>query len=45
MSLLKEAKRIAAEFEFTDEDVKKSVKEFIRQMGMREFLGDIESTC
>lgn len=42
MSLLQEAKRIAAEFEFTDEDVQKSVKEFMRQMGMKEIQHDIE---
>jgi hypothetical protein len=32
MSLLEEAKRVAAEFEFSDEDVVKSVKHFIFQM-------------
>lgn len=37
MSLLQEAKRIAAEFELSDEDVQKSVTEFVRQMGMKKF--------
>ena len=32
MTLLAESKRIAAEFEFTDEDVGRNVAEFIRQM-------------
>ena len=34
MSLLKEAKRVAAEFEYSAEDVQKGVKEFIREMGL-----------
>jgi hypothetical protein len=34
MSLLEEAKRVAAEFEFTDDDVRKCVKHFIYQMSM-----------
>ena len=33
MSLLQEAKRVAAEFEYSTEDVQKGVKEFIREMG------------
>ena len=33
MSLLQRAKQIAAEFDYTPEDVRKAVKEFIRQMG------------
>jgi len=32
MALAAEAKRIAAEFEFTDKDVQKTVKEFIAEM-------------
>jgi hexokinase len=32
MSLLAESKRVAAEFEFTDDDVRKNVEEFIAQM-------------
>ncbi|KAL9106984.1 MAG: hypothetical protein Q9227_008020 [Pyrenula ochraceoflavens] len=32
MALLKEAQRIAAEFEYPDKDVNEAVKEFIRQM-------------
>lgn len=32
MGLAEEAKRIAAEFEYTSQDVNKGVKEFIRQM-------------
>lgn len=32
MSLLEEAKRVAAEFELGDEDVGKTVKHFIEQM-------------
>jgi hypothetical protein len=39
MSLLEESKRIAAEFDFTDDDVRKSVTEFIKQMGMWDSLG------
>ncbi|KAI9730176.1 MAG: glucokinase [Claussenomyces sp. TS43310] len=35
MSLLEEAKRIAAEFEYTDEDVQKGVAHFIKQMSMQ----------
>lgn len=33
MSLLEEARRVAAEFDYSAEDVNKGVKEFIRQMG------------
>jgi len=33
MSVLGEAKRIAAEFEYTDDDVRKGVAEFMKQMG------------
>ena len=32
MALMQEVKRVAAEFEFTDDDVNKSVKEFIAEM-------------
>lgn len=32
MALMAEVKRVAAEFEFSDEDVNKSVKEFIAEM-------------
>lgn len=34
MSLAEEAKRVAAEFDFGPSDVRKAVKEFIREMGM-----------
>jgi len=34
MALLQEAKRIAAEFEFSDEEVQKNVVEFISQMSV-----------
>ena len=33
MSLLEEAKRVAAEFDYSAEDVVKGVEEFRRQMG------------
>ena len=33
MSLLDEVRRVAAEFEYTPEEVNQGVKEFIRQMG------------
>jgi hexokinase len=33
MKLADEAKRVAAEFEFPAEGVRKAVKEFIREMG------------
>jgi hexokinase len=33
MALLAESKRIAAEFELTDDDVRKTVVEFIAEMG------------
>lgn len=33
MSLEAEAKSIVSQFEYTDEDVNKGVKEFLRQMG------------
>ncbi len=33
MALLQEAKRVAADFEYSPDDVRKGVKEFIRQMG------------
>jgi hexokinase len=39
MSLLGKAKQIAAEFEYTDEDVRKGVKEFIWQMSMFSLAG------
>jgi hypothetical protein len=32
MALIAEAKRVAAEFEFSDDDVNRSVKEFIVEM-------------
>lgn len=34
MSLEAETKSVVAQFEYTDEDVNKGVKEFLRQMGM-----------
>lgn len=33
MALLEEAKRMAAEFEYSAEDVQKGVEEFMREMG------------
>lgn len=33
MSLLEEARRVAAEFDYPPDEVNKGVKEFIRQMG------------
>ena len=33
MSLHEQARRVAAEFEYSPEDINKGVKEFIRQMG------------
>lgn len=33
MAMVEETKRIVAQFEYTDEDVNKGVKEFLRQMG------------
>jgi len=38
MSLLEEAKRVAAEFDYPDDEVRKSVKHFISQMGMLALL-------
>lgn len=35
MALAEQAKRVAAEFDFSDDGVNKAVKEFIREMGMR----------
>lgn len=35
MALAEQAKRVAAEFDFSDDAVNKAVKEFIREMGMR----------
>lgn len=34
MSLLAESKRVAAEFEYTDEDVRRGVAEFVAEMSM-----------
>jgi len=34
MSLLKEAQRVAAEFDYPAKDVNRGVKEFMREMGM-----------
>lgn len=34
MGLAQEAARVAAEFEYSDDQVNKAVKAFIRQMGM-----------
>jgi hexokinase len=34
MALAQEAARVAAEFEYSDAQVNKAVKQFIRQMGM-----------
>ena len=45
MSLLEEAKRVAAEFDYTKEDVNKGVKEFIRQMGGLILLTGRETLC
>lgn len=39
VSLIQEAKNIAAQFEFTDEDVRKCIKEFLREMGTRGCIG------
>lgn len=33
MAMVEETKRIVAQFDYTDEDVNKGVKEFLRQMG------------
>jgi len=33
MALVDAAKRVAAEFEYSPDDVRKGVKEFIREMG------------
>jgi hypothetical protein len=38
MSLLEEAKRVAAEFDYTDDEVRKGVKHFISQMSMLPLL-------
>lgn len=38
MGLAQEAARVAAEFEYSDAQVNKAVKEFIRQMGMSTVL-------
>ena len=38
MSLIEEAKKVAAEFEFPAPDVNKAVKEFIRQMRKSQWL-------
>ncbi len=38
MSLLDEARRVASEFEYPVEDLKKGVKEFIREMGWFDIL-------
>lgn len=35
MALADQAKRVAAEFDFTDDGLNKAVKEFIREMGTR----------
>lgn len=34
MALAQEASRVAAEFEYSDAQINKAVKEFINQMGM-----------
>jgi hexokinase len=34
MALAEETKSIVAQFNYTDEDINKGVKEFLRQMGM-----------
>jgi hexokinase len=34
MALAQETKRIAGQFEYTDDDVNKGVQEFLRQMSM-----------
>jgi hypothetical protein len=38
MSLIEEAKRVAAEFEYTDDQVRKGVKHFIYQMSMSSLI-------
>jgi len=38
MGLEAETKTIVSQFEYTDEDVNKGVKEFLRQMSMRPAL-------
>lgn len=41
MALADEARRVAAEFTFTPDDVRRSTKEFIRQMGKSTFLASL----
>ena len=45
MSLLEEARRVAAEFDYTKQDVNKGVKEFIRQMGGLILFTGRETLC
>ena len=40
MGLLDDARRVAAEFEYSANDVNKGVKEFIRQMGQYSEIQD-----
>ena len=41
MALAEQAKRVAAEFDFSDDGVNKAVKEFIREMGMAHAAGTV----
>lgn len=45
MSLLEEARQVAAEFDYTAQDVNKGVKEFIRQMGRLMLFTRREALC
>lgn len=46
MSLMKEAYRVAAEFDYPAEEVNKGVKEFIREMGMcKTYSATMDMTC
>ena len=45
MSLLEEARQVAAEFDYTAQDVNKGVKEFIRQMGRLMLFTGRETLC
>ena len=41
MALLEQARKVAAEFEYSPDDVNKGVKEFIRQMGSLNIIQSI----
>ena len=45
MSLIEEARRVAAEFDYPAEAVNKGVKEFIRQMGEQDSNVGYGTTC